>query len=92
VRSTLKHACQHKGEKNNQSKRMKMMALSQCGIDWCGTTNKRIKAEKRKKLLEKKLRRESQEREERGLKICKVCKFFINHQNSLTFRKVGYKY
>jgi len=49
----------------------------------CGITNKKIKAEKRKKLLKKKLRRESQEKEERGLEIYKVCKFFINHQNSL---------
>jgi hypothetical protein len=43
-------------------------------------------------ILEKKLRRESKEREERGLEIDKVCNIFINHQNCLTFRKVGYKY
>jgi hypothetical protein len=28
--------------------------------------------------------------EERGLELCKVCNIFINHQNCLTFRKVGY--
>jgi hypothetical protein len=54
--------------------------------------NKRIKAGKRKKLLEKKLRRESKEREERGLEICKICKFSLIIKSPLIFRKVGYKY
>ena len=57
-----------------------------------GQQTKELKPGKRKKLLEKKLRKESKEREERGLEICKVCKFFINYQNCLTFRKVRYKY
>jgi hypothetical protein len=43
----------------------------------------RIKAGKRKKFLKKKLRRESKEREERGLEICKVCNIFVNHQKLL---------
>jgi hypothetical protein len=47
---------------------------------------------KKKKLLEKKLRRESKERKERGLEICKICKFSLIIKNPLTFRKVGYKY
>jgi hypothetical protein len=48
-----------------------------------GQQTKELKPGKRKKLLEKKLRKESKEREERGLEICKVCKFFINHQKSI---------
>jgi hypothetical protein len=44
---------------------------------------KELKSGKRKKLLEKKLRRESKEREERGLEICKVCNIFINYQKLL---------
>jgi hypothetical protein len=48
-----------------------------------GQQTKELKPGKKKKLLEKKLRKESKEREERGLEICKVCKFFINHQKSL---------
>jgi hypothetical protein len=43
-------------------------------------------------VLEKKLRRESKEKEERGLKICKICKFSLIIKSPLTFRKVEYKY
>jgi hypothetical protein len=66
-----------------------------------GQQTKELKPGKRKKLLEKKLRKESKEREERGLEICKeskereergleickVCKFFINHQKSINIKK-----
>jgi hypothetical protein len=48
-----------------------------------GQQIKKIKVGKRKKLLEKKLRRENKKREERRLEICKVCNIFINYQKLL---------